>query len=104
MNYPRVTIEDRDSDERNLVLMCHFSETEAVMVNAWFDYERQLGLSYITDHNGEDLLVDSPTNDLFLKAIDHHFNLTRWLRDYLTDSGCTCGQIFCSPVPKDYYL
>lgn len=104
MNYPCVTLEDRDPHERNLVLMCHFSETHAVMVNAWFDYDREIGLSHITDLNGEDLLIDSSTNDLFLKAIDRHFNLTRWLTNHLSNSDCTCGQIFCSPVPKDYYL
>lgn len=108
--YPNahVQVEDKDYDKNELTLLCTFDKTNdrsgSVVIVAWYDYERQCGISHIMTDEGDEL-ADHLALELREVLLDYcrvAFNLDRWLEDYLEESDCEDGETYRSREPIDW--
>lgn len=98
-----VQVEDVDYVKQELSLLCFFDKTDdragSVNIIAWYDHDRQCGLSHIVTDEG-DLLSDHLPPELIEPMLDRCriiFDLDRFVEDYLSDVDRDEGKIFRSP-------
>lgn len=103
-----LTLEDCSHRDRILHIRCVFDilapTPDPVFVTVWYDHDRQCGLGTVYTDNGEHLSkhIPFPAVDTLLRALDAHFKILQWARDYLEDTDNPEGLTFRNRRPIDW--
>jgi hypothetical protein len=108
MSNAYIKIEEVDKKKREITVSCYLNKNKpeigSINVVAWYDYERQLGLSHVLTKNGEHIFdhLDFNFNLVLLSYCQHLFHIKEFLEDFLLNTDTEPGRIFTSPRPIDW--